>query len=182
MTFFLNINAHSFSKNNTTTKLEECISKSSNLLSEDNKKERCIMKYASNIPLESVRIYKSSLSHINGAITLSVGFDNVSTDYIITDLDIAFIHNVDYGNDRGILYLEHTENIKNKSWDLFFVAPGEDDSDFMSIHEYCCKVQKGFHSKKTTVSKDFELKIDNIKKNGNKWEVKVERVLGFQIK
>lgn len=181
ITFFLSSNAHSFLNNNTTAKLEECIFKSSNLLSEESKKERCITKHASKIPLESVRVYKSFLTHIKGAITLTVYFENVSTDYIITDLDIDFFHEVDYGNDRGILHLEHTFNIENKSWDLFFVEPGDSDQDFMSVHHpYCCKVKKG-RSKQTTVSKEFELKIDNIKKNGNKWNSKVVRVLGLKI-
>ena len=178
ITFFLNSNAHSFFKNNTTAKLEECIFKSSNLISEDSKKDRCITKYAAEIPLDSVAISRTVLnSWKTGNLFLSVHFVNMSTDYIITDLVVEFTHKVDYGKDRGVLHL--VDNFRMN----YFIEPGDGTENITQIHGLkCCKPDKNLISKKTTVGKDFEITLDNIKKNGKKWNVRIVKLFGLKIK
>ena len=160
VTFFLSGNAHSFLKNNTTAKLEECIFKSSDLISEYSKNDRCITKYADEIPLDSVGISRTVLkAWKTGNLFLSVHFVNMSTDYIITDLVVEFTHKVDYGNDRGVLHL--VDNFRMN----YFIEPSDGTENITQIHGLkCCKPDKNLISKKTTVGEDFEITLDNIKK------------------
>ena len=177
-------NSYAFLKNNTISNLEKCIKKSSELISYEVRKERCIVKYASKIPSDSIKIINAKLHYSYGALFLQVNFKNVSKDFIITDLDINFSHEVDYGKDKGFLHLEQFENIQNSEWDGWWVEPNQGENINMDIYGYPNKeftARSDLISSLTTVSNEFKIKLDNIKKNGSKWDSKIVRVLGFEI-
>ena len=183
-TLFLGENAYAFLKNNTISNLEKCIKKSSELISYEVRKERCIVKYASKIPSDSIKIINAKLYYSLDALFLQVNFKNVSKDFIITDLDINFSHEVDYGKDKGFLHLEQFENIQNSEWDGWWVEPNQSENINMDIYGYPNKeftARSDLISSLTTVSNEFKIKLDNIKKNGSKWDSRIIRVLGFEI-
>ena len=181
---YLILNASAFSKNTTIKNLESCLKNQSELITDETKKEICIQKHSSNIPIDIIKIIRAELSFNNDALFLHVEFKNISTDYIITDLNIDFHHEIDYGSQKGVLHLQQSYN-KDLGWSGFWVEPLQTDNISMDIYGY---PQQGYTARSdlisshSTVSKDFEIKIDKIKKNGDKWTSNIISAKGFQLK
>ena len=132
---YLILNASAFSKNTTIKNLESCLKNQSELITDETKKEICIQKHSSNIPIDIIKIIRAELSFNNDALFLHVEFKNISTDYIITDLNIDFHHEIDYGSQKGVLHLQQSYN-KNLGWSGFWVEPLQTDNISMDIYGY----------------------------------------------
>ena len=80
--------------------------------------------------------------------------------------------------------MEQFENIQNSEWDGWWVEPNQSENINMDIYGYPNKeftARSDLISSQTTVSNKFKIKLDNIKKNGSKWDSRIIRVLGFEI-
>ena len=171
------LSGNAYSKDNTIKNLEKCINSKSKLLDERNIKNICIFKHQKKLSTKIAKLKKIRASG-KEYLFAEASLTNMSTDYLISEIILEFIHNIQYGENKGLLILEQKLN-KIDQFDHYWIEPGNSDRAVISLSwDYG---SLGFtYSSKSEVNKDFKLTIDNLKKYKN-WSLNIKEIYGFKI-
>lgn len=168
---------------NTVSDLEKCINSKSKLLDKENIKNTCVFKLQKKLSTKLVKLTKITANGKNYAdgtdyVIAEGRVTNISTDYLITEVLLQFYHNVQYGEEKGLLILEDPKTEIDEFGYSWF-EPG--DSEKSVIYLSWANGKLGYtYSSESTISKNVKLTFENIKKYKN-WDLKIKEIYGFKI-